>query len=537
MKDTIDGKEFKEMFVTATNWLEKLVPDINALNVYPVPDGDCGTNMLFTMRASLAEASRSSNGAVSSVAGAMAKGALMGARGNSGVILSQIWRGLANSLNTKQSINGKVWAEALSEASRTAYGALSNPVEGTILTVIKESAAAACRAAENDSNLVTVWESAVNAAKLSVQDTPNLLPVLKDAGVVDAGGHGIYTLFEGALLYIKQETNGHTPQLIVGDLPITIQPVNVPTEEEDFGYCTQFLINGDEINIDSLRDDLQCLGKSLIVVGDQLNVRVHIHSLVPDDVRRVVESYGEVIDTDIRNMDDQHKDFLLMQRGKMDKQCTAVVAVVNGDGLANVFSDLGISAIVPGGQTMNPSTMDLLQAVEVVPADDVIILPNNKNIIPTANQVQYLTKKHIKVIPTESIPQGVTAMVAFSPEMDFKTNSTLMEGAFRNVRTIEITHSTRTGNFDGVNTKEGQFIAILDGKLVAASDEAGNLISNVISMLDLSNASIVTVYYSEEASAVEVTAVQQHIRQKYPILEVEVLYGGQPHYDFVISVE
>lgn len=536
MKQTLNGKELKEMFTAATDWLEKLVPDINALNVYPVPDGDCGTNMLFTMRASLAEATQNSNGSVSSVAQAMARGALMGARGNSGVILSQIWRGLAVGLKSRTMIDGKLFAAALNEASRTAYQALSHPVEGTILTVIKDSALAALQTAENNCSLVNVLEDTVNAARASVVKTPELLSVLKDAGVVDAGGHGLYTLLEGALLYVKEEKDGRSPQLIAGKTMPATKPVMV-AEEEVYGYCTQFLLRGDSFNIDDLRDKLQGMGKSVIVVGDSSTVRVHIHTLEPDKATELAAYYGALSDIDVRDMDEQHKDFLLMHRDKNISLKTAIVVVVNGEGLANVFSDLGVSAIVPGGQTMNPSTMDILQAVEAVPSHNVIILPNNKNIVLTASQVQKLSKKNISVIPTETIPQGVSALIAFSPEADFTANTAQMLAAFNKVRTIEITKSTRTTRLDGLEIKEGQVIGLLDDKLVAAGDKMEELILEILSRIDFTGASVITVYYGTVTPEADAAALSDRLRQAYPHLEIEVISGGQPHYNYIISVE
>jgi dihydroxyacetone kinase-like predicted kinase len=279
------------------------------------------------------------------------------------------------------------------------------------------------------------------------------------------------------------------------------------------------------------------MGKSLIVVGDLETIRIHIHTLEPDKVTRLVANYGKLADLDIRNMDEQHKDFLLVHKGKVIKLETATVAVVNGNGFANVLSDLGISAIITGGQTMNPSTMDILQAVEAVPSNNVILLPNNKNIIPTANQVQELTRKNIKVIPTESIPQGVAALVSFSPEADFKTNFEQMIKVYSTVKTIEITRSTRTMKFDGLEIREGQTIGLLDGKLTAVSDKVEDLIIDMLSRMDLSSVTIITMYFSNDNEAANAEAISNKIRQLFPRLEVETLNGGQPHYNYIISVE
>jgi DAK2 domain fusion protein YloV len=537
MEHTIDGVGLKEMFTAATNWLEKIVPDINALNVYPVPDGDCGTNMLFTMRASLAEANKAADNSVSSVAQAMAKGALMGARGNSGVILSQIWRGLAKSLKTKVVINGKVFAEALSEAAATAYHALSNPVEGTILTVIKDSAKAAQDTAFDNGSLVSVLESSVAAARTAVANTPSLLPVLKDAGVVDAGGHGLYTLLEGAMLHLQGKINGHSPQLVVSDILLAVKPVAIEqAEEEAYGFCTQFLLTGENLDPTQLRNQLQDKGKSLIVVGDANTIRVHVHTLEPDKVTGLAASVGTLYDIDIRNMDDQHKDFLLMHREKTVLDAS-VVTVVNGDGMANVFSSLGVAAIVPGGQSMNPSTMDILQAVEAVPSQNVIILPNNKNIVLTANQVISLTRKKVKVIPAENLPQGISAMVAFTPETGFTNIVEQMTEAIVKVKALEITRATRSTRLDGLEIKEGQYIGLLDGKLYAAADKAGEVVFNLLSRIDISSVSIVTLYFGADTKDTDAEKMRQQISRKYPALETEVINGGQPHYNYIISLE
>ena len=537
MERTINGEELKEMFAAATNWLEKIVSGINALNVYPVPDGDCGTNMLFTMRASLAEAAQVTDNRVSSVVQAMAKGALMGARGNSGVILSQIWRGLAKSLKEKVVMNGKGFAEALCEASRTAYHALSSPVEGTILTVIKDASTAACKEAAGKGNLISVLETSVSAARASVIRTPSLLRVLKEAGVVDAGGHGLYTLLEGALFHLKGNADNRSPELIASNITPAVKPVEVTDEEEAYGFCTQFLLSGDHLDSTRLREQFQDKGKSLIVVGDTTTLRVHIHTLEPETITRLAAAYGTLSDVDIRNMDEQHKDFLLMHKEKAVKLSVAVVAVVNGDGLANVFSSLGVSAIVPGGQTMNPSTMDMLQAVEAVPSDNVIILPNNKNIVLTASQVQSLTGKNVKVVPTETVPQGITAMVVFTAEADFTGNAEQMIEAISRVRTLEITRATRSTHLDGLEIKAGQSIGLLDGELYAAADKADDVIFDLLSRIDMSGAGIVSIYYGAATQEADAEIISKQIGRQYPSLEMEVINGGQPHYNYLISVE
>jgi len=536
---TLSGHDLRAMFTAGTNWLENIVSDINALNVYPVPDGDCGTNMLLTMRASLAEAAGLTDGTgVSSMAGAIARGALMGARGNSGVILSQIWRGLFEGLREEQAASAQGLVRALKQASEVAYQALSNPVEGTILTVMRDAASAAEKTASgNGASPVSTMEAAVNAARASVKNTPHLLQVLKEAGVVDAGGHGLYTLLEGALLYLKGDIDNRTPELLTSRAPLAAPPAPGPSQEDAYGFCTQFMVKGKKLHIGKLRDTLENMGKSLIVVGDSSAIRVHIHTLNPDEVTRVASSFGKLVDIDIHNMDEQHIEFLVLHQEKMTKMGTAIIAVVNGEGMVNAFSDLGVSAIIPGGQTMNPSTIDMLQTVEAVTADNIIFLPNNKNIIPTALLVQPLTEKKIHVIPTRTIPQGIATLIAFIPEADFETNVERMTKAMSAVRTIEITHATRATRSNNVNIKKGETIGLLDGELLAVGNTSEDVIFQLLGRINMEEASILAVYYGKDADGAEAQQIGDGICRQYPGLEVGVVDGGQPNYEYIISVE
>lgn len=530
------------MFAAATDWLEKSVPDIDALNVFPVPDGDCGTNMLLTMRSSLEEASRTTDQKVSAVVQAMAKGALMGARGNSGVILSQIWRGLAKSWGGKETIDDDDLAAALLKASETAYTGLSNPVEGTILTVIRDAASAARKQATNGNcDVISVLEATVNAAKASVANTPNLLEVLREAGVVDAGGQGLYTLLEGAFLYLKGDTDlmqSRKSEIITSSVPLTARPFQMTTKEEiPYGYCTEFLLTGEDLDPDKIREKLKNQGQSLIVVGDESSVRIHIHVLDPSRVIRHAVSLGTMHDISIRNMDDQHKEFLKKQKEKTVPPANmAVLAVVSGDGLAKVFTSLG-AAVIPGGMTMNPSTKDIWQAVEAVKSDKIIVLPNNKNVIPVAQQVRALTTKQVKVVPTETIPQGIAALMAFDPQADFDHITKLMTQERAMVKTIEITSASRATKLNGLDIKKGQSIGLLDGKLLAANEGTDEVVTELLGKIDLDEAEVITLYYGANITEAETQHLRTVIRQQYPSLEIEIVYGGQPHYHYIISVE
>jgi DAK2 domain fusion protein YloV len=540
--NTIAGQELRDMFSAATTWLEKSSADIDALNVFPVPDGDTGTNMMLTMRSTMEEAYRAPDHSASGVAHAMAKGALMGARGNSGVILSQIWRGLAQGLEGKEVFSAAEMADALQKSADVAYKGVSNPVEGTMLTVMKDAAKEAKeKADQGEEDVIAMLEAIVEAAGDSVARTPRLLKVLKDAGVVDAGGQGLYTILEGALRFLKGETEAmrlRKPQMIVSEIPLTVPlPQAIGVDEIPFGYCTEFLLKGEKMEPEVIRKKLEKKGESLIVVGDESAVRIHIHTLDPGMIVQLATKLGTLHQVSIRNMDEQHQDFLEMQKERMPTTDTAVIAIVSGDGLKEVFSSLGAAAVVPGGQTMNPSTKDILQAVQSVPSENVIILPNNKNIILTASHVQSLTEKKIKVVPTTTIPQGVAALLAFDYEADFKANAEIMEKALSLVKTIEVTRSVRSSNINGLQIRRRQPIGLLDDELVAAGDTDLDVIETILAKLDMKRAEVVTIYYGNEVEPAAAEEVSAGITKLYPKLQVELIKGNQPHYSYILSVE
>jgi DAK2 domain fusion protein YloV len=541
-KKTIAGQDLRDMFSAATSWLEKSSSEIDALNVFPVPDGDTGTNMMLTMRSTMEEAFRAPDNSAAGVAEAMAKGALMGARGNSGVILSQVWRGMAEGLAGKESFTTADFAGALEQASVAAYKGISNPVEGTMLTVIKEAAAVArSQVSGGDEDVISVLEATVAAARDSVANTPNLLRVLREAGVVDAGGQGIYTIFEGALRYLRGEAELmrlRKPQIIISELPHTT-PLQETTivDEVPYGYCTEFMLKGGKLNTGVIKKRLEHKGESLIVVGDDETVRIHIHTLDPGSIVHWATKLGTVHQVSIRNMDEQHRDFLEMQKERVPTADTAVITVASGDGLHDVFASLGAAGVIQGGQTMNPSTKDILHAVESALSEKIIILPNNKNIILTAQQVQSLTQKQVKVVPTTTVPQGVVALLAFDYEADLPTNVRIMENAIATVKTIEITRSVRSTKVNGLKIKRKQPIGLLDGELVAAGISNNDVFNQVISKMDMDSAEVVTIYQGEEAGAEEAEQIRAGITEKYSQIQVELVRGGQPHYSYIISVE
>ncbi len=538
----IGGQDLRGMFSAATSWLEKSSADIDALNVFPVPDGDTGTNMLLTMRAMVEEAYRAPDHSAAAVAQSMARGALMGARGNSGVILSQIMRGLARGLDGKESFTAADLADALQSAAEMAYQGISNPVEGTILTVIRKVALAAQEhVSAGGASLISLIEAVVTAAGEAVAETPQQLQVLRDAGVVDAGGQCLYTILEGTLRYLNGESERmqfKKPQIIVSDISHAagLPPV-LAADEVPFGYCTEFLLKGEKLETEKIRKHLVKKGESLIVVGDDSAVRIHIHTVEPGLILQYATKLGTIHQANIRNMDEQHHDWLEMQKDKGMVADTAIIAVVAGDGMAEIFTSLGTAGIVPGGQTMNPSTKELLNAVEAIAADKIIILPNNKNVILTANQVPALTEKTVEVVTTETVPQGVAALLAFDYEADLAANCQLMSRAIGLVKTIEVTRAVRSTKFGDLKIKKKQPIGLLDGELVAAGEDYEDVVVQVLAKLSLDAAEIVTIYYGADVELEGAEGVSGNIKERYPHLQLEVVRGGQPHYSYIISIE
>jgi uncharacterized protein len=537
-----NGKTLKKMFASGTAWLEKCVPEINAINVFPVPDGDTGTNMLLTMHSAMEETKQNTDNDASSVAKSMSYGALMGARGNSGVILSQFLRGLAKGLESKKCFNSRDFANALAEASRAAYEGIIHPVEGTILTVLKDAANAADIATQNDSaDLLSVVETATEAARDSVARTPALLSVLREAGVVDAGGQGLYIIFDGALRFLNGEADkmkNYEPQLVSANLPLASKIAPEAEVEVPYGYCIEFLLEGQKLDLNKIRKKLNKKGQSLIVAGDGSMIKVHIHSFKPGEILDDATHLGKLHDIKIDNMDDEYAEFIRIQKKKMPRVNIAIVTVASGDGLFEVFNSLGTSIIVPGGQTMNPSVSELLQAVESAPSDNIILLPNNKNIILTASQIDSLTSKKVRVVSTRTIPQGIAASLAFNYDTSLEENARIMEEAISAIRTIEITKAVRQTKINGQKIKRGQLIAILDDEdLIASDNDVANVLFKALMKADIENAEVMTIYYGAETQADEVEDVVRKIREGHQHLEVEVIHGNQPHYNYIVSLE
>ena len=545
------GRGFRRALEASTIWLERHVETINALNVYPVPDGDTGTNMLLTMRAALDELNNSPSPSASAVAHTVSYGALMGARGNSGVILSQLFRGFARSLDKKETFTALEMARAMKEASAIAYQGVIKPVEGTILTVAREAADAALAAVQERNDLLYVLEKTVAEARHSVARTPSLLHVLAEAGVVDAGGQGLFVILEGALRFARGEEVGELAMIEAA------AELEVPAEEE-YGYETMFILRGENLNVEEIREAIAVMGQSVLVVGDSSTVKVHVHSMEPGRPLDYAAKLGTLIQISVENLQEQYREFV--RRGKAtvagrpqppsspfitpsdgerggELNGIAVVVVAPGKGLARVFESLGASAVVAGGQTMNPSTQEILKAIQSLNAEQVIVLPNNPNVIMAAQQAGELSRKEVIVVPSKSIPQGINALLAYNYQANLETNAQMMERATQGVQTAEITTATRGARINGVNVEEGGIIGLLDGVLTASGSALEEVVQEMLCQMKADEQEIITIYYGEGVTAAEAERLADGIRASCPDQEVELVHGGQPHYHYILSAE
>jgi DAK2 domain fusion protein YloV len=536
-----NGRELKRLWHAGTVWLEKHAATINALNVFPVPDGDTGTNMLLTMQAALAELESVPDDSASAVAQAVAHGALMGARGNSGVILSQLFRGIASGLKGKKQFDGADFAAALKEGSTTAYKGVMKPVEGTILTVGREAAEAAQDAVGDGIREFTpVMERVVDAARDSVARTPLLLSVLREAGVVDAGGQGLYVILEGALRYLRGDPMD-TDELAEA-VPAAV--VSGPAAADvQYGYCTEFILKGQNLDLDDIRERVAGWGDSALVVGDDQTIKVHVHTFRPGEVIGFASGRGTLHDIKIDNMQDQHREYLVLGDDALgapaaqEADGVAVVAVVSGAGLCSVFESLGVRTIVPGGQTMNPSTQELLHAIEGLNEKDVVVLPNNGNVVLAAQKAQELSQKNVVVVPSETIPQGISALLAFNYQAELEKNAEAMERAAHNVQTAEITRAIRSVKINGLEVEEGEIIGLLNGELTAKGKSIEEVAEQILKQMKADEHEIITAYHGEDVAEAQAQELVDSLRKSYPEQEWELIDGGQPHYYYIISAE
>ena len=574
----LSGDELRRAFEAATRCLERHRDAINALNVFPVPDGDTGTNMLLTMRSVNDECSRATDSSAGAVMSAMSRGALLGARGNSGVILSQFFYGLSQGFQGKIESNGEDLAHAFELASRAAYSSVSKPVDGTMLTVIRELSLAASRhvvSCGGYGDPLSVWEAALGAAKEALSRTPMQLPVLREAGVVDAGGQGVVTLLEGAFHCLS----GVDVEKLELELSVPISPstsfYNVPsagdqgqtagqpmvheeylasTEEELYGYCTQFLIQGRGLDAGKIREELSSMAGSTVVVGDDDLVKVHVHAHDPGPVISYAVSLGTIDQVSMTNMDQQHEEFMAFHRGQAQTPeaprkpegqgiAKAVIAVAWGDGYANLLQGLGCASVIPGGQTMNPSTQELLDAARGTGAKDVILLPNNPNIIPAARQAVTIAEGDpdqnvtLHVIPSRTLPQGVAALLAFNPEGDTERVLRSMDDALATVKTVEVTTAVRPVTLGELAVEEGQYIGILEGELVTAANSAFLALWQTLLKIGPESGQLVTLYWGGDMDGGQAGEAAAQLQESIPGVEVEVVYGGQPFYHYIASLE
>ena len=538
----IDGQSLKRLIDAGLTWLRTDKETVNALNVFPVPDGDTGTNMVLTLQAAWNEVKDSGTRNLGEMAAMVSKGALMGARGNSGVITSQILRGFSRGVHEKATLDVQTLVKAFGEARDTAYKGVVRPVEGTILTVIKEVAIATEAALGSAKDAIEILEVAVKAADEAVKKTPELLPVLKQAGVVDSGGKGLFFILEGMLRYVYGESL-ETPTMSVQPMSaMNLQGALDEVEEgQDYEVVVDFVPTG-ELDLGSFYGRLEEMGTSIQVGEGEGMYRMHIH--VPTENRYLPIDYimgiGTVTKVAIENllaqMDDIQKSkqiqFTTVEPGQI-----AVVVVSPGAGISRIFASLGVAAVVAGGQSMNPSTQDILSSFENLPTDKVIILPNNKNIILAANQAKEVTVKQVAVVPTRTVPQGLAAMLSLIPDGELDSVAEKMTKALSAVKTGEVTIATRTVEIDGVSVKDGQVIALLDGKLVISAESVEQGVMELLEKAEADQHELVSLYYGEGMTHAEANRIADIIVTKYTSLEVEVQEGGQPHYQFIISIE
>jgi hypothetical protein len=543
--EKIDGQDLKQLVEAGLTWLKTNQQTVNALNVFPVPDGDTGTNMMLTMTSAWNEVANSGVTHAGQMASAVAQGALMGARGNSGVILSQLWRGFARGLQNKEYVDAETLAAAFRTAKETAYKGVVRPVEGTILTVSRDIATEAALAVNDTKDPVEILRRCVAAADASVERTPDLLPVLKQAGVVDSGGKGLFFILEGMLRFLDGQSL-ESPLVSVQPLSaMNLENAMEDVEEgQDYEVVVDFKPNG-TLDLQSFYSRLEEMGTSIQVGEGEGMYRMHIH--VPLDKRYepidYVMNVGTITKVAMENLLAQMDDIGRSAKGSkvelaaIEPGQIAVVAVSPGHGLSRIFGSLGVAAIVEGGQTMNPSTKDILDSFENLPTEKVIILPNNKNIIFAAEQAKEVTVKDVEIVASRTIPQGLAAMLHLNPDGDLETVASKMRKAASSVKTGEVTIATRSVEIDGVEVKEGQVIGLLDGQLSVSVDSIEGACLGLLEKASAADFELITLFYGGDLSHAEANRIADVIRKAYPSQEIEIQEGGQPHYQFIMSIE
>lgn len=552
---TLDGQTFTAMVLSGAHHLTNNAKKIDTLNVFPVPDGDTGTNMNLSMTSGVEEVKKVNSNNISEVAGALAKGLLMGARGNSGVILSQIFRGFATGIGNKATITTEDLANAFDMSVKTAYKAVMKPVEGTILTVAKDSAKEAVIVAENEKDIIVMMEKILKEAKASLKRTPDLLPILKEVGVVDSGGQGLVTIYEGFLASLKGEElpTQDADSIDINDMVNAehhkIAQDFMNTADITYGYCTEFMVQFEEDKLkenpfveEEFRNLLSKYGDSLLVVSDDSVVKVHVHTENPGDMLTYGQKYGNLINMDIENMREQHialvgKSDSNKEKAPKEKSDYAIVTVALGSGIKSLFESLGATVVIEGGQTMNPSTLDITNAIKQANARNVLILPNNKNIVMAAKQAAELADDHVEVIMTETIPQGISAILSFHPEASVEENKNMMTRAISDVKTGQVTYAVRDTKINDISIEKGNFMGIADSEIKATHEDKQETVKLLLKELITDEDEMLTLIYGEDVDEKEVNTLIKYIEEEYKDIEIEVYDGKQPIYSYILSVE
>ncbi|WP_165995357.1 DAK2 domain-containing protein [Bacillus sp. Cs-700] len=553
----IDGKRFAHMVLEGANNLSKNAKMVDALNVFPVPDGDTGTNMNLTITSGAAEVRSSSSDKVGDVASLFARGLLMGARGNSGVILSQLFRGFSKSIEGKSEITSVELAAALENGVDSAYKAVMKPVEGTILTVAKDAARKAVKSAKKISDVVELMQVVVKEGKESLNRTPDLLPVLKEVGVVDSGGQGLLLIYEGFLAVLEgKETPDSSvdeekmDELVRAEHHKSAQG-HMKTEDIEFGYCTEFMVQFEEEKLakspydeEAFRNELDKHGDSLLVVSDDDLVKVHMHTEYPGNIMTYAQNYGSLIKIKIENMREQHSTIVKEERPKREKKEKpaerkeyGIITVSMGEGIATLFESLGAHYVIPGGQTMNPSTEDIIKAIEEVYANNIIILPNNSNIVMTAQQAASVVDENVIVIPSKTVPQGISSLLGFNPSASPQANEEAMKDSLSAVKSGQVTFAVRDTKIDGIDIAKDDFMGIADGKIVVSEQERLEVAKALLSSMITEDDEIVTIIYGEDAEQEEAETLVAYIEEQFEEVEVELHEGKQPIYAYIMAVE
>lgn len=546
----IDGKRFSEMIIQGANNLAVNAKVVDALNVFPVPDGDTGTNMNLSLTSGANEVRSNVSSHIGEVGAALSKGLLMGARGNSGVILSQLFRGFSKAIETKDTIDSIEFADALQAGVDTAYKAVMKPVEGTILTVAKDAAKTAVEHAKTTEAIDELMEIILKEANASLNRTPDLLPVLKEVGVVDSGGQGLVFVYEGFLAELKGEKLKDSAvmpsmdELVNAEHHKSVQS-HLDTEDIEFGYCTEFIVRFEEGKVvfeeTKFREDLSEFGDSLLVISDDNLAKVHIHAEYPGDVLSYGQKYGNLINMKIENMRQQHTNIVGEKKKepavKKEKQQYGIVTVTMGSGIAELFKSIGAGSVIEGGQTMNPSTEDIVQAIKDVNAENVIILPNNSNIVMAAEQAASVASENVIVIRSKTVPQGMSALLAFNPEAGLEENKEAMEAALDNVKSGQITYAVRDTSIDGLEIAKDDFMGIENSKIVITEKTQLEAAKKLASHMVTDDNEIMTILKGEDADEEELDELVAFIEDKFADIEVEVHDGKQPLYAYIFAVE